>query len=236
MVLVRRSAAETIYESVMAPYAGASIVEGLRRLDSDFGFAWEVDGVGWVDVVVVAERAGIGIAGEVQTDGLAARLRTEDATLSPLRADIVAGSVLAHNDALVLGSMGAVDNLSVTWSEQDLLVECATSLETELRIYGPETSDVVVGKDSVVFRQDGDYVVLSWPAEVAVDTGGDTSEPEDTGEAEATDTGSSEGAKTPGGGCGCATGSRTGSGGWLLGGLLAVGLVRRRRGESPQTA
>jgi MYXO-CTERM domain-containing protein len=237
MVLVRRSATETVYESVMAPYTGASIVEGLRRLDSDFGFAWEVDGVGWVDIVVVAERAGIGLAGEMQTDGLAARLRTDDATLAPLRADIVAGSVLAHNDALVLGSMGAVDNLSVTWSGEDLLVECASTRETELRIYGPDTNDVVVGKDSVVFRQDGDYVVLSWPAEIAVDTGEpeDTSEPEDTGE-DATDTGSTGGAKTSPGGCGCATGSRPGSGGWLLGGLLAVGLVRRRRGENQQTA
>ena len=237
MALVRRSATETVYESVMAPFTGASIVEDLRRLESDFGFAWEVDGVGWVDIVVVAERAGIGIAGEMQTDGLAARLRTDDATLAPLRADIVSGSVLAHNDALVLGSMGAVDNLSVTWSDQDLLVECASGLETELRIYGPETNDVVVGKDSVVFRQDGDYVVLSWPAEVAVDTAepGDTSEPEDTGEAEATDTGSTDGAKSSGG-CGCTTGSRTGSGGWLLGGLLVVGLMRRRRGENQQTA
>lgn len=240
-VMARRRAVETVFESVFAPFGQDPRVTTFGALATDASAAdeagaYHIAGVGFDDRVLFVADGAAGTLrsfGDDACDGTVCLIRRTEEALERLA--IVEGKRLDEGDVARLEAEASLDGLQVDYEDAGagLAVHARVSIDTVVRIWGPDVVGVRVNEVEADFSRDGEYVVLNLAPQPDPDGGtGGTGGAGGAGSGGSGDTGGSAAAKASGGddgGCGCRLASMNGAGWWWLLGVIALACARRAR-------
>lgn len=230
-VMSRRRAQDTVFHALFTPYGMDPIVTGFDPLPTnaapaDEAGAYNISGIAFDDQLLFTSDGASGSLhsfGDHACDGSVCLLR-RDASGVLIRTALVGGTSLEEAAALRVKADGALDGLLVDYRDAGVLLDLTArvSIETVVRIWGPDVSSVLAKGQETEFIREGEYVMLNLAATVGPDGGIEGVDGGTGGHA-----GSNAASKSEDGGCGCkAVGHDRGSA-WLL--ILAVGVACLRR-------
>ena len=238
-VMARRRAVETVFESVFAPFGQDPRVTAFAALTTDApaadeAGAYRIGGVGFDDrVLFVADGSGgtVRSFGDDACDGTVCLIRTDGQAL--LRLAIVGGKQLDEGGVARVKAEVSLDGLQVDYEDAGASLDlfARISIETVVRVWGPDVATVRVNEVETDFTRDGEYVVLNLAP--TPDPDGGTGGTGGTGGSGGSG-GTGGGAKASGGGdddggCGCRMAPVGGAGWWGAALLGLLGMARARR-------
>ena len=242
-VMARRRATETTFQALLSPFGDAPVVTAFSSIATDAApadqaGAWSIEGPAFQDRLLAVADGAPGVLrtfGDHRCDGVVCFAR-RDPSGALLRLALVGGLTLSDATRPLVEAQDSLSGMQVDYADAGtrLLLSVRVAIATQVRILGPDVTEVLVNGVVTDYTRDGDYVVLNLEATLPDGgaPGGDSGVAGGDGGVEGGSGpgASSSGGGDDGGGCGCRTAPRRSTSPpwaalWLL--VTAFGLRRR---------